>query len=180
VGKVFLLFLFSLVILPLRYFLLANDHRRIQNYLKQRNCEALDISWLPSNPLRSRSNGGSYDVLYVNAKNELYRTRCYIESYSTLFWTESTFLYVVSPERIERLRRRGGYVTDEPYVAKSEKEKVIDGLTSHFKYERIWAVKSVPQMNEIDDQVLQMVKTIASNDEELEVREAAKEIMNQL
>lgn len=179
-SKIFLLLLFPLVILPLRYFLMANDYRRIKNYLKQRNCEALDISWHPSNPLLSRSNGGSYEVLYVNAKNELYRTRCYIESFSTLFWTESTFLYVASPERIERLRRLGWQTADKLYEVKSEKEKAIDGLTSVFKFERIWAVRSVSKMDQVDDQVLQLVKTIASDDKEPEVREAAKEIMNQL
>ncbi|MCB8981340.1 MAG: hypothetical protein H6657_28375 [Ardenticatenaceae bacterium] len=179
-SKLFLLLAFSLVMLPIRYLLLVNDHRRIHQYLKQRNCEAIDISWHPNKPLLSRSRGGSYDVLYVNAKNELYRTRCYVEDLVTLFWTESTFLYVASPERIERLRRMGGFTEDEPYTAKSAKEKVIDGLTSVFKYERLWAVKSVLTMNEVDDQVRQIVKNIASNDEEPEVREVATKIMNQL
>lgn len=178
-SKLFLLFAFSLVMLPVRYLLMANDHRRIHHYLKQRNCEALDISWHPNKPLLSRSGGGSYDVLYVTANNELYRTRCYVENFATLFWTEPTFLYVASPERIERLRRMGGFAEDEPYAAKSEKEKVMDGLTSVFKYERLWAIKSVHTLNEVDEQVLQLVKTIASNDEEPEVREAATEIMNQ-
>jgi len=145
-----------------------------------RNCEALDISWHPNNPLTSRSRGGSYDVLYVNAQNELYQTRCFIENYATLFWTESTFLYAASPERIERLRRFGRKVVDEPYSAKSEKEKVIDGLTSTFKFERIWAVKALTHLQQVDEQMQQLLKTIAMYDEELEVREAAVETMNQL
>jgi hypothetical protein len=179
-GKILLLFIFSLAILPLRYFLMVNDQRRIQHYLKQRDCKALDISWLPRNPITSRSSGGSYSVLYVNGQNELHRARCFIESFSTLYWTESTFLYVASPERIERLRRMGGFANDEPYAAKSEKEKVTDGLTSVFKYERLWAVKSVAKMNEVDDQVLELVQTIASNDEEPEVREEAKAVLDTL
>jgi hypothetical protein len=179
-SKFFLFALFPIAILPFRYLIMVNDHRRIQKYMMGRNCEALDISWHPNNPLTSRSRGGSYDVLYVNAQNELYQTRCFIENYATLFWTESTFLYAASPERIERLRRFGRKVVDEPYSAKSEKEKVIDGLTSTFKFERIWAVKALTHLQQVDEQMQQLLKTIAMYDEELDVREAAVETMNQL
>lgn len=159
---------------------MANDYRRIRKHLQERGCEALDISWHPNNPLVSRSRGGSYDVLFVNAKNELYQTRCFVENYATLFWTESTFLYAASPERIDRLRRLGQREVDEPYNAKSEKERIIDGLTSTFKFERIWAVEALTHLQQIDEQMQQLLKTIAVYDQESEVREAAIETMNQL
>lgn len=180
-GQLFILVLFSILLLPVRFYLLNRDYRRIRLYLKERSCEALDIAWQPNNPLTSRSRGGSYVVKYVNGKNELFQARCYVENYATLFWTEPTFLYVATPERLNRLRRLGQQVSnEEAYEAKAEKEKVIDGLTSVFKYERIWAVKELLQLDCIDEQMYQRLEMVALSDEEQEVREAATEILNQI
>ncbi|WP_420630759.1 hypothetical protein [Candidatus Leptofilum sp.] len=174
-GKLFLLSLIFLPLLLFHYFLMADHHRRIKNFLRKHSYEALEIS-----RQAQHSNDVSYKVLYVSNKNELFRARCSVGFYRRLYWSESTFLYVASPERIEQLRRMDWQSDDIPFKAKSEKEKVMDGLSSVFKHERIWAVKAVPQMNQVDDQVLQLVKTIASNDEDLEVREVATVIMNKL
>ena len=181
VGQLLILVLFSILLLPVRSYLMDRDYRRIRLYLKERNLEALDIIWRPNNPFTSRSRGGSYVVKYVNAKNELFQARCYVENHAMLYWTEPTFLYAATPERVDRLRRLGKRVPDEEfYEAKTEKEKVIDGITSVFKYERIWAVRELLQMEHIDEQMVQLLETIALRDEEQEVREAATEVLNQL
>ena len=178
-GKLLFLVLFSIAMLPLRYFLIARDHQRIRAYLKEREYEALDIAWRSNPPIISR--GGAYEVVYVNAKNELYRARCYAENLSTLFWTEPVFLYSVTARQLDRLKQLGRRIPSTmPFEAKSEKEKVVDGLTSVFKYERIWAVKELLQIENVDGQMLQLLKTVASHDEENEVREAAIDTINKL
>ena len=67
-----------------------------------------------------------------------------------------------------------------PFEAKSDKETIVDGLSSNFKYERIWAVNELLQIENVDEQMLQLLKTLALHDEEIEVCEAAKKIMNKL
>ena len=180
-DKLFVLALFSILLLPFRFYLLDRDYRRIRAYLSKRGCETLDIVWQPNNLFASRSRGGSYEVVYVNAKNELYRARCFADHYSELFWTEATFLYMATPERLERLRSLSQTRTDEePFTAKSEKEKVIDGLASVYKYERLWAVNTLSQMTSVDEQMLRLLETLAQLDEEPEVRAAAADTMNKL
>ncbi|KAA3660962.1 MAG: hypothetical protein DWQ04_17930 [Chloroflexi bacterium] len=60
---------------------------------------------------------------------------------------------------------------------KSNKEKIIDGLTSLYRYERAWTIKQLWAFDVIDEIILHLLKDISTTDPEPRVREAASELL---
>ena len=59
----------------------------------------------------------------------------------------------------------------------SDKEKIIDGLTSTYRHERTWTIKQLRELDDIDGQILYLLKDIAAADPDPQVREAARELI---
>jgi len=90
-------------------------------------------------------------------------------------------MYSVNSWQLEQLKQSGQPIPDQmPFEAKSDRETIIDGLTSSFKFERIWAVKELLEIEIVDWQMHQLLNELATGDEEPEVREAATKIMKKL
>ena len=168
---------FLLISLPLGYLSFANGRNRIRAYLRKRNYELVDISW----KAHLMSRHGWFIVTYLTPQNELWKANCSIGGNSHFFWTEPELLKEVTPAQRERLIRRKQN-SDEPvfHEEKLEKEKLIDGLTSGYKYERIWTAKHIREHEDVDEQVLQILKGLSVDDPEPEVRQAALETVRYL
>lgn len=172
--------IFSLAMIPLGYFLRQRDRNRIRTYLMEHNCELLKIVWL-SRTFKTPWYSGGYEVTFVNKQNELFRANCYSVHPNHLSWMEPVFMYSVNSWQLEQLKQSGQPIPDQmPFEAKSDRETIIDGLTSSFKFERIWAVKELLEIEIVDWQMHQLLNELATGDEEPEVREAATKIMKKL
>ena len=65
-----------------------------------------------------------------------------------------------------------------PTLEKSNKEKIIDGLTSSFRHERAWTIKQLRAFDAINDTILQILKEMSVTDPEPRVKEAARELLD--
>ena len=60
------------------------------------------------------------------------------------------------------------------------KEAVIDGLTSGSQEERLWTVRQVRRLKNVDELVVYIVQDMAVDDPDLAVRKAARETVRYL
>ncbi len=75
-------------------------------------------------------------------------------------------------------RRQEKSAKELPFIAeKSDKEKIIDGLTSTYRHERAWTIKQLWAFDVIDETILHLLKDMSTTDPEPRVREAAKELI---
>ena len=61
---------------------------------------------------------------------------------------------------------------------KSDKERIIDGLTSTYRHERANTIKHLWEFDRINGQILYLLKDISNNDPDLQVRKAARELID--
>ena len=67
-----------------------------------------------------------------------------------------------------------------PFEEKSDREVIIDGLTSNFKHERIWATEQLLELKIVDWEMRRLLDALATRDEEPKVRAVATKIMKKL
>jgi hypothetical protein len=173
------LFIFSIAISVFGYYFRKRDRHRIHAALKENHCEPLHIVWLSQYP--KTPNMVIYEVTFVNTHNELFRAKCFLPYFGKLTWSEPVFMYSVNMWQLAQLKQSGRPIPDQmPFKAKSDKKTIIDGLTSHFKHERIWAAEQLLELEIVDWEMRRLLNDLATGDEEPEVREAATRIIKKL
>lgn len=171
--KIFAGLIVILVFMPVRFVLTKRDHKHIRAYLKQRNNQLFDIVWKPGNPLVAHD--GSYEVTYLTPGFELFIARCRVGRSSELFWTDPEYLCGVSPKQWElMLRQKNNPDSLWPSELPPEKEKLMDGLTSAYKHERMWTAKRIQELDSVDEQILFILKDMSTKDPDPEIREVAE------
>jgi hypothetical protein len=58
-----------------------------------------------------------------------------------------------------------------------DKEKIINGLSSAYKHERVWTIMQIWELDDINEQIMHTLKEMSATDPDPEVREAAKELI---
>ena len=91
------------------------------------------------------------------------------------------FLRTVTPEKLEELlNRREDSRVEDLLDNRSAKEKLVDSLNSGYTFERRHALKQVATLDDVDEVIEQIVRTMADSDEDMAVRQDAKELLAQL
>jgi hypothetical protein len=161
------------VFLLIQYVVNKRDHNRIHDDLKRRNFQLLDIRW-QAPPLLSR--GGHYEVTYSTPELELYIVQCKAPGFSKLYWSEPEFLFKVSPNQWKRMLHQK-QLTNNFQISRlknmTDKGKVVDGLTSSFTQERLWSIRQIQELGEIEEQLIPIIEEMSTTDPDENVREAA-------
>lgn len=179
-GTISFFTIFVVAMAFLGFFLRRRDRERIRAYLEEHNCELLSVVWL-SQTYKTLWNSGGFEVTFVNNKNQLFRAKCFSVSFSELAWSEPELMYTVNSWQLAQLKQSGRPIPDQmPFEELSDKEAILDGLTSHFKHERIWAAEQLLELKIVDWEMRQLLDELATRDEEPEVRDAAAKIMKKL
>jgi hypothetical protein len=153
---------------------------RIRRDLKHRNLQLIDIDQHTFGPFESK-RGYFYDVEYMNSNYEVYRARCQFGTNWQIYWTEPTYRNRLSPGQAERLLSgKSGIEISLDVDPKPEKERLIDGLKSNFKYERIWTANEIKELESVDEQVMFILQELSVSDPDPEVREAAQGTIQKL
>lgn len=174
------IFILSIAIGACGYYFRKTDRQRIHACLKENQFEPLHIVWL-SQSNKIFPNFVVYEVTYVNNENELFRVKCFSTSNGELTWSEPVFMYAVNRWQLAQLKQTGRPIPDQmPFEAKSDRKTIIDGLTSHFKHERVWAAEQLLELEIVDWEMRHLLNELAARDEEPEVRKAATKIMKKL
>ena len=171
-----------LLVLPLFFVVGYANKKRERNlinaYLKQRDQQIFSVYW-KSPPLFVR--GGYYEVIYATSDLEIFRSECTIRSFSKLLWSEPTLLFKVSFHQWERMLKKketNQNLSLTQIKTLTDREKITDGLTSSFLNERLWSVKQIRSYTEVEEKILFLLKDLAENDPEAEVRQAAVESLS--
>ncbi|WP_420643928.1 hypothetical protein [Candidatus Leptofilum sp.] len=179
-GTISFFAIFAFAMTFLGFYLRSRDRKRIRAYLEKHNCELLSVVWL-SQSYKTPWNSGGYAVTFVNDKNELYRAKCFSVSFTELAWSEPELMYTVNSWQLEQLKEsRRPFPDQMPFEEKSDRETIIDGLTSSFKHERIWAAEQLLELEIVDWEMRRLLDALAVDDEEPDVREAATKIIKKL
>jgi hypothetical protein len=167
-----LILVYLIILIPIHELLNADAKERIRAYLKERNYRVVDITW--SHYLGSRH--GHYVVKYLTENNELYRASCHLDRQSQIFWSEPRFVWRYTAEQAEYVLsgRAEGEQSELP-VRLPGKEELINSLTSGYKFERMWAVKKLHELETVEASTVQIVKDMVLDDPDPDVRQAARE-----
>lgn len=154
---IFLVVIFSLLLLPFYYLDAAWKKSLIRKHIQGKGYKILDLSW--DGPFSF--NAHPFRVTYLTPLNDLYLIQCAVHRWFRI--------YTLPPELVEQ----------NYHGAKTEKERIADGLGSSFKHERIFTARKIAKLETVDEQILGLLKELSLDDPEPEVREAAREALNQ-
>jgi hypothetical protein len=116
----------------------------------------------------------TFKVYFEDDKGSRYWTTCKINR-GEIYWSHSPQALLSGVERTDeyRLIQRPESQTFTRDT-RSQKEKLLDGLNSFYKYERIQTAKDIEALEMVADVVLQRLADLAATDPEPEVRQAAQ------
>lgn len=116
----------------------------------------------------------TFKVYFEDDKGKRYRTTCKINR-GEIYWSHSPRALLSGVERTDEYRpvqrpESQTFTRD----TRSQKEKLLDGLNSFYKYERIQTAKDIEALETAAEVVLQRLADLAAADPEPEVRQAAQ------
>jgi len=116
----------------------------------------------------------TFKVYFEDDRGNRYWTTCKINQ-GEMYWSHSPQALLAG---IENTYPRTHTQNSEPQLpmhnTRSQKEKLLDGLNSSYRYERIQTVKDIEALETVAEVVLQRLADLAATDPEPEVRQAAQ------
>ncbi|MFZ0545512.1 MAG: hypothetical protein WAM60_08740 [Candidatus Promineifilaceae bacterium] len=151
----------------------------IQSDLKRRNRKPVEITKCSNYSKQTRP--AKYKVSYVTAGNDMYKAYCVLWASGELYWSDPIFTRKVSSvETYNLIRWNDGSENVPVKLIPSDKEEIIDGLTSNYRYERLQMAQQVGNLDTVDELVVYILQDMANDDPDLAVRQAAQEAAQNL
>jgi hypothetical protein len=172
-----------IIMLTVTYYQSENNKQFIRNLIKQSGGSKIKIS----RQLFNGSRGAyTYRVVFIDTEGNSHQTQCMITK-GNLYWTRSPAALLAGFQEeagnTNQLENRSLFPNyeDEPELdSRSDKEKLMDSLTSPFRHERKLAAENAANFGQIDEGVVHLLQEIAHSDSEEIVRTAASETLQTL
>ncbi len=127
------------------------------------------------------TNTCTYLVKFVSPSGKRFQTKCIIRKYdSKLYWSQSPIELLrgsgrdtIAVEVFDNLQQIHSDDNRSDSGQRSQKEILLDKLTSTFKHERRAAVAQIAEMSQVDELIIHRLQEMAVSEPDPQVRDAA-------
>ncbi len=168
-----------------------DDKNAIRRHIQQIGGKNVQITEVLMDGDRSNH---TYTVIFSDKTNQTYQTQCKRRDQLPISSIKERFYWTTSPTALlAGLSEESGYTNhqqdsqifpryeDEPELdLRSDKGKLVDSLTSSYKFERKFAAENAAKMKQVNESIIQLLQEMAQSDPDEEVQAAAREALRSL